>query len=144
MQLVRNFLGEELRREEKTQLVPAFFAAYLGNCGGAAWCYIEGGWERIIFDGEDGSIIKENFEFVKNGKKNGQKGQGWIFVMLNIRKIKKDLLTQVLLPNYQVSCMPWLCASSVQYNTTETAKCPLVKAPDNLLPQFQKRKKYIQ
>lgn len=126
------------------QLVPAFLAAYLGICGGAAWCYIEGVGERIIFGGEDGFIIKENFEFVKNGKKDGQKGQGWIFVMLNIRKTKKDLLTQVLLPNYQVSCMLWLCASSVQYNTTETAKCPLVKAPDNLLPQFQKRKKYIQ
>ena len=43
------------------------------------------GWERIIFGGEDGFIIKENFEFVKNGKKDGQKGQGRIFVMLNIR-----------------------------------------------------------
>lgn len=50
-------------------------AAYLGNCGGAAWCYIEGVGERIIFGGEDGFIIKENFEFVKNGKKDGQKGQ---------------------------------------------------------------------
>ena len=41
--------------------------------------------ERIVFGREDGFIIKENFEFVKNGKKDGQKGQGWIFVMLNIR-----------------------------------------------------------
>ena len=36
----------------------------------------EGVGERIIFGGEDGFIIKENFEFVKNGKKDGQKGQG--------------------------------------------------------------------
>lgn len=46
---------------------------------------IKGVGERIIFGGEDGSIIKENFEFVKNGKKDGQKRQGRIFVMLNIR-----------------------------------------------------------
>ena len=77
-----------MRREEKCssfQLFAREVAAYLGNCGGAAWCYIEGVGERIIFGGEDGFIIKENFEFVKNGKKDGQKGQGWIFVMLNIR-----------------------------------------------------------
>lgn len=53
--------------------------------------YRRGVGERIIFGGEDGSIIKENFEFVKNGERNGQKGQGLIFVMLNIRKIKKGL-----------------------------------------------------
>lgn len=84
-----------MRREEKRSSFQLFLrevAAYLGICGGAAaWCYIEGVGERIIFGGEDGSIIKENFEFVKNGKKDGQKGQGWIFVMLNIRKIKKGL-----------------------------------------------------
>ena len=77
-----------MRREEKcssSQLFARKVAAYLRNCGGAAWCYIEGVEERIIFGGEDGFIIKENFEFVKNGKKDGQKGQGWIFVMLNIR-----------------------------------------------------------
>lgn len=84
MQLVRNFLEEEFAAGRKTQLVQ-LFAAYLENCGGAAWCYIEGVGERIIFGGEDGSIIKENFEFVKNGKRNGQKGQGRIFVMLNIK-----------------------------------------------------------
>lgn len=78
-----------MRREEKCSSFQLFLrevAAYLGNCcGAAAWCYIEGGWGRIIFGGEDGFIIKENFEFVKNGKKYGQKGQGRIFVMLNIR-----------------------------------------------------------
>ena len=90
MQLVKNFLGEEFVAGRKTQLIPAFLA---GSCSlfrkllraAAAWCYIEGVGERIIFGGEDGSIIKENFEFVKNGKKDGQKGQEWIFVMLNIR-----------------------------------------------------------
>ena len=68
-----------MRREEKRSSFQLFLrevAAYLGNCGGVVWCYIEGGWERIIFGGEDGFIIKENFEFVKNGKKDGQKGQG--------------------------------------------------------------------
>lgn len=77
-----------MRREEKRSSFQLFLrevAAYLKNSCSAAWCYIEGGWERIIFGGEDGFIIKENFEFVKNGKKDGQKGQGWIFVMLNIR-----------------------------------------------------------
>ena len=58
----------------------------MGNCCGVVWrCYKRGNGERIIFGGEDGFIIKENFEFVKNGKKDGQKGQEWIFVMLNIR-----------------------------------------------------------
>ena len=89
MQLVRNFLGEEFavgrKKRSSSQLFAREVAAYLGNCGGAAWCYIEGVGERIIFGGEDGSIIKENFEFVKNGKKDGQKRQGRIFVMLNIR-----------------------------------------------------------
>ena len=78
-----------MRREEKTQLIPAFLAGsrslFRKLLRAAAWCCIEGGWERIIFGGEDSSIIKENFEFVKNGKKDGQKGQEWIFVMLNIR-----------------------------------------------------------
>ena len=77
-----------MQREEKRssfQLFAREVAAYLGICGGAAWCYIEGVGERIIFGGEDGFIIKENFEFVKNGKKDGQKRQWWIFVMLNIR-----------------------------------------------------------
>ena len=77
-----------MRREEKRSSFQLFLrevAAYLGICGGIVWCYIEGGWERIVFGGEDGFIIKENFEFVKNGKKDGQKGQGRIFVMLNIR-----------------------------------------------------------
>ena len=78
-----------MRREEKCSSFQLFLrevAAYLKNSCGAAWCYIEGGvGERIIFGGEDGFIIKENFEFVKNGKKDGQKGQGRIFVMLNIR-----------------------------------------------------------
>lgn len=76
MQLVRNFLGEEFAAGRKNAARPSFFAAYLGNYGGAAWCYIEGVGERIIFGGEDGFIIKENFEFVKKGKKDGQKGQG--------------------------------------------------------------------
>lgn len=77
-----------MRREEKRSSFQLFLrevAAYLKNSSGAAWCYMEGVGERIIFGGEDGFIIKENFEFVKNGKKDGQKGQGWIFVMLNIR-----------------------------------------------------------
>ena len=77
-----------MRREEKRSSFQLFLrevAAYLGNSCGAAWCYIEVVGERIIFGGEDGFIIKENFEFVKNGKKDGQKGQGRIFVMLNIR-----------------------------------------------------------
>lgn len=47
--------------------------------------YRRGLGERIIFGEEDGFIIKENFEFVKNGKKDGQKRQGRIFVMLNIK-----------------------------------------------------------
>lgn len=76
MQLVRNFLGEEFAAGRKKRSSSQLFAAYLENCGGAAWCYIEGVGERIIFGREDGSIIKENFEFVKNGKKDGQKGQG--------------------------------------------------------------------
>ena len=89
MQLVRNFLGEEFAAGRKTQLIPAFFA---GSCSlfRKLWrccvvLYRRWLGERIIFGGEDGFIIKENFEFVKNGKKDGQKGQGWIFVMLNIR-----------------------------------------------------------
>lgn len=77
------------------QLIPAFFVEERSLFGkllqrSAALCK-RGNGERIIFGGEDGSIIKENFEFVKNGKKDGQKGQGRIFVMLNIRKIKKEL-----------------------------------------------------
>ena len=106
-----------MRREEKTQLVPAFFAAYLGNCGGAAWCYIEGVGERIIFCGEDGSIIKENFEFVKNGKKDGQKGQGRIFVMLNIRKIKRTCLLKSSYPI--IKFLVCLGYALHRYNTTQ-------------------------
>lgn len=77
-----------MRREENAAHSSFFareVAAYLGICGGVVWCYIEGVGERIIFGGEDGFIIKENFEFVKNGKKDGQKRQERIFVMLNIR-----------------------------------------------------------
>ena len=49
----------------------------MGNCcSGVRRCVKGGNGERIIFGGEDGFIIKENFEFVKNGKKDGQKGQG--------------------------------------------------------------------
>lgn len=68
-----------MRREEKTQLISAFLA---GSCSlfeeflRRRVALYRRGWERIIFGGEDGSIIKENFEFVKNGKKDGQKGQG--------------------------------------------------------------------
>ena len=88
MQLVRNFLGEEFAAGRKTQLSPAFLAGSRSLFRNLWWRRVvlyRRGWERIIFGGEDGSIIKENFEFVKNGKKDGQKGQGRIFVMLNIR-----------------------------------------------------------
>ena len=79
MQLVGIFLGERnLWKEGKVQLIPAFLAGsrslFRKLLRAAAWCCIEGVGERIIFGGEDGFIIKENFEFVKNGKKDGQKG----------------------------------------------------------------------
>ena len=76
MQLVRNFLGEEFAAGRKTQLVPAFCAGSCSLFRKLWWRRVvlyRRGWERIIFGGEDGSIIKENFEFVKNGKKDGQK-----------------------------------------------------------------------
>lgn len=67
------------------QLVPAFLQLIQGILAAPRGVIQKGVGERIIFGGEDGFIIKENFEFVKNGKKDGQKGQGRIFVMLNIR-----------------------------------------------------------
>ncbi len=85
MQLVRNFLGEEFAAEKKrnsSQLFCSLFEEFLRR---RLVLYRRGVGERIIFGREDGFIIKENFEFVKNGKKDGQKGQGRIFVMLNIR-----------------------------------------------------------
>lgn len=80
MQLVENFLGKGIcRGREKCSLSQLFrrgtqliWEIVVVGDG----VVIKEEWERIIFGGEDGFIIKENFEFVKNGKKDGQKGQG--------------------------------------------------------------------
>lgn len=85
---MKNFLGGN-RERKKTQLIPAFLAGersfstkFSRRCDDDVE---EGVKEGIVFPGEDGFIIRENFEFVKNGKKDGQKGQEGKFVMLNIK-----------------------------------------------------------
>ena len=90
------FWERNLRREEKRSSSQLFLHGKLQLIQEivAAPCGViqkEVG-ERIVFGGEDGSIIKENFEFVKNGKKDGQKGQGEDFRYVKHKEFWFDFL----------------------------------------------------
>ena len=71
------------------QLIPAFLQLIQEIVAAPRGVIQKGVGERIIFGGEDGFIIKENFEFVKNGKKDGQKGQGKDFRYVKHKENKK-------------------------------------------------------
>lgn len=74
-----DFLYEAFLIFLKMQLISAFLVGKRSLFGNLSWegkRELKKGGEEVIFGGEDGFIIKENFEFVKNGKKDGQKGQG--------------------------------------------------------------------
>ena len=78
-----------MRREEKRSSFQLFCSLFRKLLRRRVALYRRGVGERIIFGGEDGFIIKENFEFVKNGKKDGQKGQGKDFRYVKHKENKK-------------------------------------------------------
>ena len=80
-----------MRREEKRSSFQLFCSLFRKLLRRRVALYRRGVGERIIFGGEDGSIIKENFEFVKNGEKDGQKGQGKDFRYVKHKENKKGL-----------------------------------------------------
>lgn len=71
-----DFLGEEFAAERKCSLFQLFLQLIWEIVAAPGITVWRRSGRKVIFSGEDGFIIKENFRFVKNGEKGGQKGQG--------------------------------------------------------------------